>query len=389
MQQIRERKNEESEMKKFIKFSALALVILFSFGVFRIAHADMNIYRLYNSKKSLHAWTGSGNYKQTLINSGWNYEGLAWASVNKNSHPIYVLYNPKNNDVVYTPNTYEVNSDVRVLKWKNQGVISYSGGNIPVYRLINKKTGRHFFTTNSAERNSLLRSGWKSEGNKGIAWYSVAPSYSIHYDLTQSTYSGQKNDVHFPQFDYLTGSEAWTKTYSGTNIFYGYNDNIYNFNVQLQSDAKTADSQNSQARQNWTNEQKQKTLAVSDAQAILNTATTKVNEAKTLVSQAQTYVNSDLQHGLNVTADQNLLKQYQTNLSNLTATYNSANTAYQNATDALKKFNAQGTDYYHLSYTISLSNGGKTAKVNFVKTEHYNGKNTSAKFSRSMTVSGV
>lgn len=49
----------------------------------------------------------------------------------------------------------------------------------PVYRLYNKNTGEHYYTTSAFERSSLINVGWNDEGtgwkvpNKGTAVYRV------------------------------------------------------------------------------------------------------------------------------------------------------------------------------------------------------------------------
>lgn len=47
------------------------------------------------------------------------------------------------------------------------------GGTVDMYRLYNKKTGEHFYTKDSSERDQLKSRGWRYEG---VGW--VAPSRS-------------------------------------------------------------------------------------------------------------------------------------------------------------------------------------------------------------------
>ena len=243
---------------------AVAGILLFGVG---LAHADMNSYRLYNPQTHQHYWTTSGSEKQSLMKSGWHYDGIGWGSVSSAKTPIYRLYS---------------------------------------------KSGEHFYTINTTEKDTLIKAGYRYEG---VAFYTIAPEYNWHYDATQSSQSGRAHDVHFPQFDYLTSTEGVTRTYQGNNVFYGYNDAVFNFNAQLQSDAKNADYANAQARKNWLNKQNTAKLAVNNAKAALDTATTKMNEAQTLVNQAQSYVTADQQHNLDATQDQALLAQYQNTLN--------------------------------------------------------------------------
>ena len=66
--------------------------------------------------------------KDSLVNAGWNYEGIGWYSDPNKGVPLYRLYNP------------------------------------------NAVAGAHHYTTSEKERNSLVQAGWKDEG---IAWYGV------------------------------------------------------------------------------------------------------------------------------------------------------------------------------------------------------------------------
>ncbi len=369
------------KQNRFIKFLLLPASIGIAFFSINVVKADTNSYRLYNPNSGEHFWTISANEKQSLVNAGWKYESVAWCSVSSGKTLILRVYNPNSGEHFYTTSKTEENSLVHV-GWKADGTLSYSSGAIPVYRLYDGKF--HFYTTSVAEKNTLAKTkGWHYEG---IAFYSIAPEYNWHYDATQSSQSGVAGDVHFPQFDYLTSTEAVTQTYQGNNIFYAYNDAVFNFNAQLQADAKSADYANAQARLNWTNAQNKDSLAVSNAKAALDTATTKKNEAQTLVNQAQADVTADQQNNLDPTQDQALLTQYQTNLTTATAVYNTDNTTYQNAVNTLNTLNKQGTNFVRLSYSVSLSNGGKTVKVNFAKTTRTSGVNNVSGFSRSATL---
>lgn len=346
-----------------------------------LAHADMNSYRLYNAKSGQHYWTTSGSEKQSLMKTSWKYEGIGWASVNSGKTKIYRLYNSKNKYHFYTDNSKDI-TNLKKGGYKVEGIFGYSSGKIPVYRL-RKNNKPWMWTSSTKEIKTLEKQGYVKEG---VAFYTIAPEYSWSYDATQGSQSGQPNDVHFPQFDYLTSFEGVTKTYQGNNTFYAYNDAVFNFNAQLQTDAKSADYADAQARRNWTNLQKQDQLAVSNAKAALDTATTKVDEAQTLVNQAQSDVTVDQQHNLDATQDQALLTQYQASLTAAQTVYNTDNTTYQNAVNTLTTLNKQGTNYVQLSYKMGLDSTGKTVTVNFTKTTRSGGNNTKSSFSRSATL---
>lgn len=370
-------------MIKNKKYVYLTLLLsLFFIGVFQVK-ADMNAYRLYNPTDGQHLWTTSGNEKYSLMNAGWKSEGVSWAFASSGTTSIWRL-SDKSGNHFYTDNLTEV-SIVERQGYRMEGIFGYSSGNIPVYRLMNR-AGNRMWTTSSSEINGLKKIGYHLEG---LAFYSIAPKYSWSYDVSQSNYAGQPNDIHFPQFDYLISTEGQATPYQGNSIFSAYNDAVFNFNVQLQADSKSADYADAQARKDWLNKQNLETLAVSNAKFALDTATTKMNEAQTLVNQAQSYLTADTQHNLDSTKDQALLTEYQANLTTANSVYNADNTTYQNAVTELNTLNNQGTDYVSLSYTINLTNGGKTVHVNFTKTSYTAGVTTTSTFTRSATLVAV
>lgn len=86
---------------------------------------------------------------------------------------MWRLYNPNSGEHFYTGNTAERDHLVRV-GWKCEGkgwTAPVKGD--PVYRLYNPNAGDHHYTLNSAERDMLVRAGWRYEG---IGWYSATAS---------------------------------------------------------------------------------------------------------------------------------------------------------------------------------------------------------------------
>ncbi|MFC4653269.1 hypothetical protein ACFO26_10165 [Lactococcus nasutitermitis] len=367
--------------KQFIKMLVTFAITGIIMVGFSIAHADMNSYRLYNTHNGEHFWTTSLAEKQSLVTAGWRYEEVAWSSASSGKTAIFRVYNPNSGEHFYTTSTIEEKSLIHV-GWRTDGTLGYSGGSYPVYRLYDGKT--HFYTINKTEKNSLAKTkGWSYEG---IAFYSHAPEYNWHYDVTEGADSGHAGDVHFPQFYYFTSTQAVTKTYSGNDVFYAYNDTAFNFNAQLQADAKSADYANEQARVAWSTTQNKDALAVADATAEVAADKTKIGEATALVKQANADVTADTQHNLDATNDNALLAKYKTALASAQSAANADNTTCTKAKNALDTLNKQGTDYVKLGYIVSLSNNGETATVNFTETTK---KGTSVKkttFSRSATL---
>jgi V8-like Glu-specific endopeptidase len=88
---------------------------------------------------------------------------------------VYRLYNPNNGDHFLTTNTTERDSLVKA-GWNYEGVkMCQPTSGTAVYRLNNPTTGEHFYTTNANERTSLVNSGWKYEQ---VAFYGAASTAS-------------------------------------------------------------------------------------------------------------------------------------------------------------------------------------------------------------------
>ncbi len=62
---------------------------------------------------------------------------------------------------------------------------------LPFYRLLNPRTGEHFYTTDAGERAKLIAAGYNSERSEGRVWNGPAPDSVPLYRL----YNNQKGDV--------------------------------------------------------------------------------------------------------------------------------------------------------------------------------------------------
>ena len=140
----------------------------------KTVYADIPIYRLYNPKTKEHLFTASKNEYTVLPGYGWKQEGTAWYAP-KAGAGIYRLYNPKTKDHHYTASANEAKVLTTQYGWvydNNKKPLFYSGGNVPIYRLYNKKftIGSHHLTKSLKEYNVLPGYGWKQEG---IAMYAT------------------------------------------------------------------------------------------------------------------------------------------------------------------------------------------------------------------------
>lgn len=82
---------------------------------------------------------------------------------------IYRVYNPNSGEHHYTSNTGERDNLVKV-GWANEGEAwDAPDEGTPVYRLYNPNTGDHHYTMDAGEKDNLVKVGWSDEG---VAWQS-------------------------------------------------------------------------------------------------------------------------------------------------------------------------------------------------------------------------
>ncbi len=149
------------------------------------ASGSQDMYRLYNPNSGEHFYTASAGERNSLINAGWNYEGIGWRAP-KSGAPVYRLYNPNAGDHHYTTSAGERDSLVKA-GWRYEKVGWYSGGSVPLYRQYNPnaKSGTHNYTTNKSENDSLVRAGWRAEN---IGWYGVGYGAAADANVDYSVY---------------------------------------------------------------------------------------------------------------------------------------------------------------------------------------------------------
>ncbi|MBT1165573.1 Ig-like domain-containing protein [Bifidobacterium simiarum] len=95
--------------------------------------------------------------------------------------PVYRVYNRNSGLHHYTTNASERNMLVR-LGWRNEGtsfitVAKGTAGAKPVYREYNRHNGNHNWTMNKKEHDMLVRLGWKDEG---VAWYAPSSGKNVY-----------------------------------------------------------------------------------------------------------------------------------------------------------------------------------------------------------------
>jgi hypothetical protein len=128
------------------------------------------VYRFYITATASHFWTTSVLERDSLIRSGYQYEGVGWyGTTSGDGQPVYRLYSP-----ILKKHIYTTDSNERLVlsqnNWYDEGVSFYtSPSGTPVYRLYSPNLRSHLYTTDSNERNVLSGTGlWRAEGT---AWY--------------------------------------------------------------------------------------------------------------------------------------------------------------------------------------------------------------------------
>lgn len=159
------------------------------------------VYRLYNASTGQHYWTGDINEYNTLLSEGWVSEGIPFNSIDtirQETPPppgmnlVYRFYIPQTYEHFWTTNLAERDSMISA-GYDYEGVAWDSSQNTsltPVYRLYAPSIRLHLFTSSINEYNTLLASGaWNNEGiamymtstpNSNPVYRLYAPSLGVH-----------------------------------------------------------------------------------------------------------------------------------------------------------------------------------------------------------------
>ncbi|MDR0297344.1 MAG: C40 family peptidase [Streptococcaceae bacterium] len=136
-----------------------------------VAPAAIDVYRLYLGQTNEHFYTTNLNEANTLKNSGWNFEGIAWEALKQSNQPVYRLYNSSSRLHLFTIDNNEKNV-LSTRGWNYEGIAFYSGGTIATYRAY-YPDGNHNYTTSAYEEKVITtQRGWS---NEGVAWQVYAP----------------------------------------------------------------------------------------------------------------------------------------------------------------------------------------------------------------------
>jgi hypothetical protein len=130
------------------------------------------VYRFRDMPGGDHFWTADVYERDQMIQAGYHYEGSVMrASQASTVKPVYRLYSTTLHDHLYTTDNWEY-SVLASQGWTKEGVSMYtnpSSTGTPVYRLYNPSSYEHFYTADAWEKTVLVNNGgFKDEG---VAWY--------------------------------------------------------------------------------------------------------------------------------------------------------------------------------------------------------------------------
>ena len=155
-----------------------------------------------NNKK-----VGKASYTVTGIG---NYTGSASGTFELTAVPVYRLFNRRTGEHLYTTSVVERQACISN-GWNDEGIAWYAprSSDTPIYRVMNPNNkNEHFYTKSESEKDWLVGLGWRDEG---IAWYSddakTVPIYR-HYHPVQRTgnhhYTASKGES-----DHIVKYEGW------------------------------------------------------------------------------------------------------------------------------------------------------------------------------------
>lgn len=141
------------------------------------------------------------------------FSALAFAPVKATAleiETVYRLYNRSSGEHHYTTDSNEYSTLGRI-GWIQEGIawISPVSSSSPVYRLYNPNNGDHHYTTDSNERDTLVRIGWRYEN---IGWYSDDAKSAVVYRLFNPNETIGTHHYTTDANEYNTlGSIGWKK----------------------------------------------------------------------------------------------------------------------------------------------------------------------------------
>ncbi len=159
-------------MRKFLAIMTVAAFAVLAASALAFADDAKAMYRMYNPNSGEHFYTAEVSERDTLIQAGWNYEGVGWMAPQQGS-PVYRLYNANGGEHHYTLDENEKNSLVSI-GWNDEGIgwQSDTAKAVPLFREYNPNAfaNNHNYTADKKEHEWLLSLGWNDEG---VGWHAL------------------------------------------------------------------------------------------------------------------------------------------------------------------------------------------------------------------------
>lgn len=139
--------------------------------------SPITVYRLY--KDGQHFWTADANEYNSLYqggHNGWSDESPAFYDYSKDSstgQAVYRIYNSRSGEHFYTVDTNERDGLLgkpcnQQQCWSNENVAWKASGPVAVYRLFNNVSGLHHWTSSNDEAQALQKA---ANDNGGKGWH--------------------------------------------------------------------------------------------------------------------------------------------------------------------------------------------------------------------------
>jgi hypothetical protein len=137
------------------------------------------VFRLWNPNNDNHLYTIGTTERNAAVRQGYRYEGVTFYEYGRegsNMALVYRMYSPLIAKHFYTSSSVERDYASQHLGYVLEGGAYWAyadmgPGLLPVYRLLDPRTGKHLWTISASERDALTsRAGWL---NEGAVWYAA------------------------------------------------------------------------------------------------------------------------------------------------------------------------------------------------------------------------
>lgn len=131
-------------------------------------YTPASVWRFYNVRTGTHFYTADPAERDRVINTlgaTYHLDGVGYTlntSAASNYRPLYRFYNRRTGTHFYTADTAERDNVINTLGATYQydgpsyNVSGYPWFGLPVYRFYNRRTGTHFYTADPGERDNVI-----------------------------------------------------------------------------------------------------------------------------------------------------------------------------------------------------------------------------------------